>query len=146
MFAALSFASPVFAHRDTPLELQGTVLLGLPGEYSPAEFDPKTLRLRIRNHELKLVGILATFFDQPRDLRIYASWYHEPEISPPYIGFRVKPRGKDYEFDVAFALDTLQPIRSSIILHQPRDTQQDLPIELDELQRKLLREATRTVR
>ena len=142
---AVLLSSSAFAHRDTPIELQGRRLVGLPSTYSPAEFDQKTLRLRIRNHEITLVGIIGTFFEEPHELRIFASWYHEREISPPYIGFRIKPKGRDYEFDVVLALDTLRVISATIILHQPHGTLQDLPIELGELQQRVLRQATKTV-
>jgi hypothetical protein len=44
------------------------------------------------------------------------------------------------------ALDTLRVIEATITLHKPHDTLQHLPIALDEIQQKLIRDATKTLR
>jgi hypothetical protein len=134
------------AHVDTPIELHGTQLIGLPSNYSPAEFDATARRLRIGNHVFTFVGMLESFFEDPHKLRLSASWYHEADILPPYIVFHIQPRGKDHEFKILLSLDTLRVIEADITLHRPHDTLQHLPIALDEIQQKLIRAATKTVR
>jgi hypothetical protein len=134
------------AHVDTRVELEGTRIIGLPSKYSPAEFDAKTLRLRVGRHTITFVGILGTFFEEPHKLQISSSWYHDRDILPPYIVFHIQPRGRDHEFAIMLALDTLRVIETNITLHKPHDTLQHLPVALDQIQQKLIRDATKTLR
>jgi hypothetical protein len=131
---------------DTRIELEGTHIVGLPSKYAPAEFDAKALRLRIGRHGITFVGILGTFFEEPHKLEISSSWYHDRDLLPPYIVFHIQPRGRDHEFAIMLALDTLRVIEATITLHKPRDTLQHLPIALDQIQQKLIRDATKTLR
>ena len=140
------FSARVVAHEDTQIELQGTKLVGLPGRYSPAELDLKTHRLRIGNHVMKISGVLETFFDEPYDLRVSSSWYHERDLLPPYILLDIHPKTKDYRFQVLLELDTLQLIKASIVLHNASGVTQYLSIALEDFQKKLIQESVETVR
>src|SRR6187401_844455 len=92
------------AHEDTLIQLKGTELIGLPGNYAPAELDMKALRLRIGKHELAFPPSVKTLFEQPYDLRISASWYHRPETLPPYILLHIRPKKKDFSYEILLNL------------------------------------------
>jgi hypothetical protein len=147
LFAALVLPSgSAFAHEDTVLELHGTTLVGLPAEYSPAELDLKARRLRIKDHEMKISALLESFFDEPYDLQVYGSWYHERDILPPYIGLHIQPKKRDYGFKILLELRTLRLIQATVVLRRESGTTQYLPIALEDFQKKLIRESVRIVR
>jgi len=136
----------LFAHRDTPLEIEGTRLIGLPDKYAPAEFDLKSRRLRIGSRVITLGGVLDTLFEEPCDVRVSASWYHEGSSLPPYILISLYPRGREQHYEILLALAALHVIKADVVLHLPRDSWAWIPIELDAQQRELLRKATEIVK
>ncbi len=135
-----------FAHRDTRIELRGVKLVGLPPEYSPAELDLKGRRLRIKDHEMKISGLLESFFDQPYDLQVHSSWYHDHHILPPYLELEIRPKKKDYGFEILLELHTLRLIKATVVLHEGHGTTQYIPSALEDFQKKLIRESVKTVR
>lgn len=144
LVVALFPLASTFAHEDTVLEVRGTQLVGLPPEYSPAEFDLKARRLRIKDHEMKISGLLESFFDEPCDVQVYSSWYHEPDILPPYIGLDIHPKKKAYSFRILLELRTLQLIEATVVLRRDGSTQY-LPIALEDFHKKAIRESVRSV-
>lgn len=140
------FSVSVFAHEDTRIELQGTKLVGLPKEYSPAELDLKAHRLRIGNHAMRFAAVLGTFFDEPYDLEVSSSWYHERDLLPPYVLLDIHPKTKDYRFQLLLALDTLELIKASIVLNKTSGATQYLSLALEDSQKKLIQESIETVR
>src|SRR5436190_23376071 len=112
-------SSSAFAHVDTIIELKGKALVGLPSEYAPAELDLEAFRLRIGHHVMEFSPLLRSFFKrQPYDLQVLASWYHE---GPPYIVLAITPKGRDYSYKVALALDTLRLVGLSVDLRSSKD-------------------------
>src|ERR1700677_4976282 len=89
-----SQCSALLAHKDRLIELKGTRLVGLPEKFTRAELDLKAGELRIGHRAMTFSPLLKSLFDQPRELVISASWYHDPETLPPYICLHIKPREK----------------------------------------------------
>jgi hypothetical protein len=105
-------ASRVDAHADMIIDLRGKKLVGLPAQYSPAEFDTKTLRLTIGKRSKELSPWLKGFFELPHDLEFSASWYHEPSPDLPYyLLITISPKQKDFRYGILIALDTLDLLR-----------------------------------
>jgi len=101
-------SSRVDAHADMIIDLRGKKLVGLPAQYSPAEFDTKTLRLTIGKRSKELSPWLKGFFELPHDLEFSASWYHEPSPDLPYyLLITISPKHKDFRYGILVALDTL---------------------------------------
>jgi hypothetical protein len=153
LLVALASCHPLFAHQDTLIRLEGKTLIGLPGQYSPAELDLEALRLRIGRHSMEFSPFLKSFFRrQPYDLQIVASWYHSNQDGtlPPYLSFHIKPKGRDYTYRIIFALDTLRMIDVSVALQGSAGppetfTEQHLRIALSDLQKKEIEESVKDV-
>lgn len=149
LWVILSVSSPCFLHAnvDRLIEIKGTTLFGLPEKYAPAELEMKAFRLRIGKHEMTFFPYLKQLLDQPHDLRITASWNHEPEgILPPYIGIHIQPKKKDYSYKLLLNLDTLDVIELSVILKTSDSKTLTLPLALDDRSKKDIRESIRTVK
>ena len=132
---------------DQVIELKGTTLVGLPKDYAPAELEMKAFRLRIGKHEMTISPYLKNLFEQPHDLRITASWNHEPEgILPPYLNLHIQPKGRDYSYKLLLNLDTLDVIEISVILKTSDLKTWELPVELNDRLKKEIRESIRTVK
>ncbi len=146
--------SCAFAHQNTIIRLEGKTLVGLPSQYSPAELDLDALRLRIGGHVMVFPPLLRSFFQrQPYDLEVSASWYHGDDggTLPPYIVLQITPRGRDYSYSVALALDTLRLIDLSVSLRGSAGppetlTMQTLRIALTDFDKKQIDESIRDVR
>lgn len=99
-------------HEDTSLEIdkKGNII-GLPDEYSPAIFDLKKRKLRIKNKEI----IIPTCFDlyfgnyKKNKIRLAASWYHSKNIMPFYLIFRTNTI-HDKNYNTIINLETLELI------------------------------------
>jgi len=111
-----TWPSLLLAHSDRVLQIQGTTLVGLPPEYGPAEFDKSACRLRIGNYELAQCAALADLLEQPHDLFISSSWYHDQKLLPPYLNFHIKPKSRDYSYQFLFDLRTLELLKFSVLL------------------------------
>lgn len=134
------------AHQDTPIQLKGTTLVGLPKDYAPAEFDMKASRLRIGKHEMTFSPFLKNFFEQPHDLRISASWYHEPAIMmPPYMLLHIQPKKKNFAYELVLNLRTLEIIELYVVLHTSDSSKWHLPIRVRDELTKDITKSIRTV-
>ena len=143
---SLAWSCAVHAHEDTLIALKGTKLVGLPDE--PAELDLKSSRLRIGNREMKFTPFLKSFFEQPHDLRISASWYHgqiAPTL-PPYILFYIRPKKKDFSYQILLNLRTLDLIELSVGLQESNSTTRSLAIVVGEQVREEIRRSIRLVK
>lgn len=117
------FSSCAFAHKDRIITLEaGGDLSGLPSQYLPAQLDLSAKRLVIGKHSLLMPPCVARYFLEPNSykLSVTASWYHSRSVLPPYIGFRISPIEKDFEYNLLFNMEDLSPIEFSIITH-PND-------------------------
>jgi len=153
LLAALALCRSLSAHQDTIIRLEGRTLIGLPNQYSPAELDLEALRLRIGRHSMVFSPLLRSFFRrQPYDLQVLASWYHDNEDGslPPYLTLHITPKGRDYSYDVVFALDTLRVIDVSVALRGSKGppetfTVQSLRIALSDFEKKQIEESVKDV-
>jgi hypothetical protein len=147
-------AMPCDAHVDTIIQLRGKTLVGLPSQYSPAELDLEAFRLRVGRHVMQFSPLIREFFErQPYDLQVLASWYHDDSSShlPPYLVLAITPKGRDYTYHVALALDTLRLLDVSVRLRSskvPPDkfTEETLQIALTDLQKKEIEQSVKDVR
>src|SRR5688500_17134089 len=112
------FPCVLFAHSDARIELKHGALVGLPKKYAPAELNVKASRIRVGNHVMTFSPLLQSLFDQPHNLEISASWYHDKQILPPYITLLVHPKKKDFSYQILLNLETLQLVELSVILRE----------------------------
>ena len=143
----LSFGFSCFlhAHMDQIIELKGTNLIGLPKEYAPAELEMTAFRLRIGKHAMTFSPYLQNLFEEPHELRIYASWKGTLPL-PPYIYLRIQPKEKDYSYELVFNLATLDVIELSVVLKTSPSKTWTLPIALNDRIKKEIRKSIRTVK
>ena len=147
LWLVVSFLStcPVYAHMDKPIELKGTTLTGLPQRYAPAELDLKASRFRIGKHEMTFAPYLKTIFEQPYDVRVFASWNHDPAFMPFYIYLRVQPKNRDYSYRILFNVETLELMELSVVLELADSQTWQLTIELRENIKQQIRDSIRTI-
>ena len=145
LFLMLVSPSALQAHVDTAIQLQGTRLAGLPENYSPAEFNAKAFRLRIGTHAMTFSPFLRSLFDQPHELSISASWYHQRSTLPPYLVLHIKPKKKDFSYSILFNMDTLDVIEVSVVLREAGGTIRYLPVALSDRQKEDIRKSIETV-
>ena len=109
LFLALSSQS--HAHRDTGLRLDGDTLIGLPTEYTPAEFNWESKFLRVGEHQIRLRAFENIIpFQQEYSISIHSSWYHTRGTLPPYIGINLRPKERTFYYTILLNLDTLELI------------------------------------
>jgi hypothetical protein len=142
----LGLRSVMQAHEDTIIQLKGTNLAGLPKHYSPAEFDTKEFRLRIGSHAMTFSPFLKSLFDEPHELRISASWYHERSTLPPYLLLHIQPKKKDFSYSILLNMDTLDVIEVSVTLRESDATTRRLPVALSDQQKEGVRKSIETLR
>jgi hypothetical protein len=141
-----TWALQLHAHQDTLIQLKGTTLLGLPKDYSPAEFDIKASRLRIGKHEMTFSPFLKNFFEQPHDLRISASWYHDlARTMPPYLLLHIQPKKKNFAYELVLNLRTLEIIELYVVLHTSNSSKWHLPIRMEDEYTKDINRSIRTL-
>ena len=121
----------LFAHEDANIRLEGTKLVGLPEDYSPAELDMKTWRLRIGKHAITIPQQQRNLFEQSYNLQISASWYHGPSGLPPYMAFNVQPNKRDFRFEMIVNLKTLELVGLSIIVKLSDSEERYWPLAFD---------------
>ena len=142
----LVLPSAVLANEDTVIRLEGTNLIGLPKHYTPAELDPKAIRLRIGSHAMTFSPFLKSLFDEPHKLRIAASWYHERSTLPPYLALQIQPKKKDFSYTILFDMETLNVIELSVALRESDSTTRHLPVALSDQRKAEIRNSIETIK
>jgi hypothetical protein len=142
----LALPSELQAHEDAIIQLKGTNLVGLPKTYAPAELDMKAFRLRIGSHAMTFSPFLKSLFDEPNELRISASWYHERSTLPPYLLLHIQPKKKDFSYSILFNMDTLDVIEVSVTLRESDATSRHLPVALSDQQKEEIRKSIETLK
>ncbi|WP_108946471.1 hypothetical protein [Shewanella halifaxensis] len=114
MILMLFLAIECAAHEDTILVLEGSTLRGLPSMYEPAFYDQATLTLGVGSTVITFPRCTLEYFDfmGNESLLITASWYHSPELLPPYLGFGRKGHMMSA---MLFNLDSLELIEDEYI-------------------------------
>lgn len=106
------------AHKDSIINVNPDgELLGLPNEFSPARLDLGVNTITIGQRVLTMPPCVAKYFARPEsyDLMVTSSWYHQRSTLPPYINFRVKPKNKDFEYELLFSMNDLKPISFQVV-------------------------------
>jgi hypothetical protein len=142
----LFWCNSLLAHEDTLIGLETKKLVGLPKEYTPAELDLKNFRIRIKDHAMVFSPLLKSLFDQPYDLRIFASWYHDRKILPPYLLLRIQPKKKDFRYELLLSLDTLALVQLSVVLQESDSATRRLPIALSDAEKEEIRKSIKKIR
>jgi hypothetical protein len=121
-----------FAHENKIITLEEGKLIGLPDQFAPAEFNLDNFKLRIGDNEMAFTPFLASLFPENNeyDLDIYSSWYHDKSVSPSYIGFRIKPKEKDFSYKFSFNMDTLELLDVEVILKESPSCNRYLEIKI----------------
>lgn len=107
----LSVCVPVAdAHQDRVIKLEGDRLVGLPDQYAPAEFSIGKRTVCIGGNKVRIPDCLWTLWanPEPEAFRISASWYHDPDHSPPYLIFGAPSADGTIAYRVTLDLDSLQ--------------------------------------
>jgi hypothetical protein len=149
LFAGVLFfaqSGALQAHVDRLIELKGTRLVGLPENFAPAELDVKAGQLRIGHRAMTFSPFLQGLFDQPHELVIAASWYHDLHTFPPYISLRIKPKGKDFSYEILLNLQTLELMDVFVTLRESATYTRQLRIALSEEERRAIRASIHTVK
>lgn len=138
----------VEAHQDRLIKLsKDGKLEGLPGEYQPAWFDREKLILRIGQHQMVFPPALANLFpaDRKYDLRLAASWYHSPDLLPPYLSFEIEMRGQKRGYNLLINLDSLAIIQAEVAEWQTPDLKTYKPLKFTPEQEKEIEKAVKQV-
>jgi hypothetical protein len=142
----LFWSGSLLAHEDTIIGLENKKLVGLPKEYTPAELDLKDFRILIKDHAMAFSPLLKSFFDQPYDLKILASWYHDRQVLPPYLLLHIQPKKKDFRYELLLSLDTLVLLQLSKVLQESDSTTRRLPIALSDAEKEEIRKSIKKIR
>ena len=100
-------------HQDTPLQIDKSGnIIGLPEEFSPAEFDVDRKYLRINDTEIVFPNCLNKYFndhEKPK-INLSASWYHSKDLVPYYLNLDISQENVDYGYTILVDLETLELI------------------------------------
>lgn len=124
----------VFAHEDMIITLQDGKLVNLPEQYQPASFDKNEFILQLGDKQIVFPECLKSYFPENHlyDLFLTASWYHDLSTLPPYLSFSIRPKGKDYSFNILFDMDTLIPFHIGIELKESEIVISNYQLSIDE--------------
>ncbi len=106
-----------FTHQDTLLKYQYGEILGLPSDYQPALFDRNVIALKIGKNELIFPACLKKYFttNNSHRLTFMASWYHDLDISPPYMLIDIEFGARDFSYRLFFDMVEIIPVSVAVI-------------------------------
>lgn len=108
------------AHQDTIIQVdKNGNMKGLPENYQPAKIDLENMAITIANTTFNMPPCVSKYFKNPEsyELQVFSSWYHDSSILPPYINFKIIPKGKSWEYSLLFGLDDIKPIEFQVFTH-----------------------------
>lgn len=119
------------AHKDRVLKLEGKLIEGLPTEYQPATLDTSQALLAIAGKELLLPRFLkdAMAGKGGRDLKLTSSWYHTPQILPPYISIDIDRDGRDFSYSVLVDMVEVKILKIELRLKETELITRRIPID-----------------
>ena len=121
-------------NKDTSLQLEKNGnIIGLPKNFSPANFDINKKKLRINNKEIVFPKCLQFYFDEQKNskLDLSASWYHSKETMPYYLSFNIVNKKGNKGCKILVNLETLELIHI-YKFKRNRSGESNTFIELDE--------------
>jgi len=101
------------AHQDTIIQVdKNGNMEGLPENYQPAKIDLENMAITIATTTFNMPPCVSKYFKNPKsyELQVSSSWYHDSSNLPPYINFKIIPKGKSWEYTLIFRLDDIKPI------------------------------------
>lgn len=114
------FCDSASAHQDRIIDLKNGELIGLPEKYQPAYLNIEKKTLQIGATRFEFPACVSKYFPETNDydIQITSSWYHDLSKLPPYLTISIRPKGKDYSFNLLFDMDTLKPYKFEIQIHE----------------------------
>lgn len=119
------------AHQDTVITLKGKSLENLPKQFQPASFDTKEASLTIAAKKLVFPDALTSILEAPEsyDLRIVSSWYHDPEILPPYISIKITPKGRHFTYSIMVDMNGPKILQVELELNESDKVTRWVPVD-----------------
>ena len=112
------FSAQAMAHQDRIIQVaKDGSMTGLPETYLPAKIDLENMAITIARTTFNMPPCVSKYFADYDNLEVTSSWYHTRSTLPPYINFKISPKGKDFEYSLLFGLDDLKPISFGVITH-----------------------------
>lgn len=117
------------AHEDTLISLEGKALVNLPKRFQPASFDANEASLTIAGKQLLLPRFLKSVLGDPKsyDLILASSWYHDPELLPPYISIKIAPKGRHFTYRVLVDMSGLRVLGVELELKETDSNTDAIP-------------------
>lgn len=145
-YLSVALCTAGWAHSDRVIRLSGTNLVGLPKRYSPATFDVDRKEIVIGTQRLTLAGPLKRFFpnDIPYKLEISASWYHDPNLLPPYLCLAILPEDRDFKYEILLNLDSLEVIYAHVLVRDSPFGWSKFSVETPRMDIRAYRESVRS--
>ncbi len=140
-------AGVLSAHKDRKIAIDGTALIGLPPEFTPAALDVAAGSMTVGKHRMHFTPYLRAFFsgEHASDLRITASWYHERQVLPPYICIEIFPRQRDFSYALLFNLETMDLIRAEVVVRASTNAGRSFRIDIAEEERDRIRQSIEVI-
>jgi hypothetical protein len=129
--AILFLTNGLQAHSDTLIELKGKSLVGLPERFQPAAFDSERASLTIAGKELLLPRFLTSVLadKEAYELQLASSWYHDPELLPPYISIDVTPKGRHFTYSVLVDMVGMKILEVEVELKETDSVTRLIPVD-----------------
>jgi hypothetical protein len=129
--AILFLTNGLQAHSDTLIELKGKSLVGLPERFQPAAFDSEKASLTIAGKELLLPRFLTSVLadKEAYELQLASSWYHDPELLPPYISIDVTPKGRHFTYSVLVDMVGMKILEVEVELKETDSVTRLIPVD-----------------
>lgn len=134
LISFLFFNNSDVLHKDTSLRVEKNGnIIGLPKNFSPANFDINKKKLRLNNKEISFPKCLQFYFDEQKNskLDLSASWYHSKETMPYYLTFNIENKKRNKGYKILVDLETLELIHI-YKFKRNRNSESNAFIELDE--------------
>lgn len=109
MLFAQSFVN--LNHEDTPITVdENGRLVGLPADYQNPVFDLETFTICISDHCIIVPRCVQDYFKSydNYDINFAASWYHDPDVLPPYLRMSIVTAENPSEIQILLNLKTLE--------------------------------------
>lgn len=101
-------ADVVVAHIETTLEWEDGKITGLPERYEPASFDLENREIRIGSNSVTIPDKVWAFLEGKNEIGIHASWYHDSESFPYYLGIQFQDDADSSTINLAVTLESLE--------------------------------------
>ena len=104
----------------------------IPAEFQPIEFHRAKNLIRIGNHRMKLIPYFQSLFPKDGKYAIHfsASWYHDPNLLPPYLIVRIEPEGRQFKYELVLNLRDLSVVHFEVVVELDKNAIRYFPVDL----------------